>query len=175
MLYSICQQIWKTEQCHKTGKGQFSFQSRRKAMPKNAQTTIQLCSFHMLARSCSKSFKISFITTWTENFWRYKLGSKEAEEPEIKLSTSDKSQKKKLNSKKPSTSVSFTRLKLLTVWITTNWKSFKEMGIPDHLTCLLRNLYVGQEATVRTGHGTNWLVPNLERSMTRLYIVTRLI
>ena len=41
-----------------------------------------------------------------------------------------------------------------TVWITTNWKILQEMGIPDHLTCLLRNLYAGQEATVRTGHGT---------------------
>ena len=43
--------------------------------------------------------------------------------------------------------------KPLTVWITTNWKILKEMGIPDHLTCLLRNLYAGQEAAVRTGHG----------------------
>ena len=42
----------------------------------------------------------------------------------------------------------------LTVWITTNWKILKEMGIPDHLICLLRNLYAGQEATVRSGHGT---------------------
>ena len=44
--------------------------------------------------------------------------------------------------------------KPLTVWITTNWKILIEIGIPDHLTCLLRNLYAGQEATVRTGHGT---------------------
>ena len=44
--------------------------------------------------------------------------------------------------------------KPLTVWITTNWKILQEMGIPDHLTCLLRNLYAGQEATVRTAHGT---------------------
>ena len=44
--------------------------------------------------------------------------------------------------------------KPLTVWITINWKILKEMGIPDLLTCLLRNLYAGQEATVRTGHGT---------------------
>ena len=44
--------------------------------------------------------------------------------------------------------------KPLTVWITTNWKILEEMGIPDHLTCLLRNLYAGQEATVTTGHGT---------------------
>ena len=40
------------------------------------------------------------------------------------------------------------------MWITTNWKILQEMGIPDHLTCLLRNVYAGQEATVRTGHGT---------------------
>ena len=52
----------------------------------------------------------------------------------------------------------------------------QEMGIPQHLTCLLRNLYAGQEATVRTGHGTtNRLVPNKKRSTTRLYIVTLLI
>ena len=43
------------------------------------------------------------------------------------------------------------------VWITTNWKILKEMEIPDHLTCLLRNLYASQEATVITGHGTDWL------------------
>ena len=42
------------------------------------------------------------------------------------------------------------------MWITTNWKSLQEMGISDHLTCLLRNLYAGQEATVRSGHGTDW-------------------
>ena len=48
----------------------------------------------------------------------------------------------------------FTMPKPLTVWITTNWKILKEMGIPDHLTCFLKNLYAGQEATVRTGHGT---------------------
>ena len=44
--------------------------------------------------------------------------------------------------------------KSLSVWITTNWKILQEMGIPDHLACFLRNLYAGQEATVRTGHGT---------------------
>ena len=62
--------------------------------------------------------------------------------------------KKQLNSRKISTSVTLTMTKPLTVWITTNWKILKEMGIPDYLTCLLRNLYAGQEATVRTGHGT---------------------
>ena len=57
-------------------------------------------------------------------------------------------------SRKTSTSASLTMQKPVTVWITTNWKILKEMRIPDHLTFLLRNLYVGQEATVRTGHAT---------------------
>ena len=55
------------------------------------------------------------------------------------------------------------------------WKILKEMGIPDHLTCLLRNLYAGQEATVRNWTWNNRLVPNQERSRSRLYIVTLLI
>ena len=54
-------------------------------------------------------------------------------------------------------------------------KILKEMGIPDHLTCLLRNLYAGQEATVRTGHVNIRLVPNWERNTSRFYIVTLLI
>ena len=63
--------------------------------------------------------------------------------------------KKQESSRKASTSALLTALKALTVWITTNCGKFlKEMGIPDHLTCLLRNLYAGQEATVRTRHGT---------------------
>ena len=70
------------------------------------------------------------------------------------MPTSDGSSKKEESSRKTSTSALLTTPKPLTVWITTNWKILKEMGIPDHLTCLLRNLYAGQEATVRTRHGT---------------------
>ena len=80
-----------------------------------------------------------------------------AEEPEIKLPTSVGSSKKQENTRKISSSALLIMPKPLTVWITTNWEILKEMGIPDHLTYLLRNLYAGQEATVRTGHGTkNW-------------------
>ena len=50
VLHSICLRIWKTQECHRTGKVQFSFQSQRKAMPKNAQTTAQLHSSHTLAK-----------------------------------------------------------------------------------------------------------------------------
>ena len=62
--------------------------------------------------------------------------------------------KKQESSRKVSASALLTMPKPLTVWITTNWKILKEMGISDHLTCLLRNLYVGQEATVKIEHGT---------------------
>ena len=83
-----------------------------------------------------------------------KLVLGKAEEPDIKLPTSAGSMKKQESSRKTSTSALLTMLKSLTVWITINWKILREMGIPDRLTCLLRNLYAGQEATVRTGHGT---------------------
>ena len=84
----------------------------------------------------------------------FELDLEKAEKPEIKLTTSTGSSKKQKSSRKTSMSASLTTLKPLTVWITTNWKIFPDMGIPDHLTCLLRNLHAGQEAIVRTRHGT---------------------
>ena len=84
----------------------------------------------------------------------FKLVLEKAEEPEIKLPTSTGSWKKQESSRKTSISALLTTPKPLTVWTTTNRKILKEIGIPDHLTCLLRNLYAGQEATVRTRHGT---------------------
>ena len=60
VLHSLRQQSWKAQQCHRTGKGQFSFQSQRKAMPKNAQTTAQLHSSHTLVKKCLKFFKPGF-------------------------------------------------------------------------------------------------------------------
>ena len=87
----------------------------------------------------------------------FKLVIEKAEEPEIKLPTSGGSSKKQESSRKTSISALLTMPKPLTVCITTNWKILKEVGIPDHLTCLLQNLCAGKEATIRTGHGTmNW-------------------
>ena len=84
----------------------------------------------------------------------FKLVLEKAEELEIKLSTSAGLSKKQESFGKTSISALLAMPKPLTVWITINWKILKEMGIPDHLTCHLRNLYAGQEATVRTRHGT---------------------
>ena len=80
----------------------------------------------------------------------FKLDLEKAEEPEIKWPTSIESLKKQESSRKTSTSALLTTPKPLTVWIRTNWKTLKEMRIPDHLTFLLGNLYASQEATVRT-------------------------
>ena len=88
------------------------------------------------------------------NFQIFKLVLEKAEEPEVRFPTSAGSSKKQESSRKTSISDLMTMPKPLTVWITTNWKILKEVGIPDHLTCLLRNMYAGQEATVRTGQGT---------------------
>ena len=87
-------------------------------------------------------------------FQMFKMDLEKTEEPEIKLPTSVGSSKNQESSRKTSISALFTTPKPLTVWIITTWKILKEMGIPDHLTCILRNLYAGQEATVRTGSGT---------------------
>ena len=77
----------------------------------------------------------------------FKLLFEKAEEPEIKLPISAGSLKKQESSRKTSICALLTMPKPLTVWIMTNWKILQEMGIPDHLTCLLRNLYAGQEGT----------------------------
>ena len=84
----------------------------------------------------------------------FKLVLGKAEEPEIKLLTYAESSKKQERSRKISISALLTMPMPLTVWITINWKILTEMGILYHLTCLLRNLYASQKATVRTEHGT---------------------
>ena len=109
---------------HRTGKGQFSFQSLRKTMPKNAQTTTQLCSSHVIAKWCSKFSKPGFNSTWTVNFQMFKLDLVKAEEPKIKLPISTGSFKKNKSSRKISISALLTRPRPLTVWITTNYGKF---------------------------------------------------
>ena len=160
---------------HKTGKDQFSFHSQRRAMPKNVQTTIQVCSFHMLVRLCSKSCKLGISSTWTENFQMFKLDLEKAEEPEIKLPTSAGSAKKQESSRETFTSALLITPKPLTVWVTTNCGRFLEMEIPY----LEMPPYLSPEKPVCRSRSNSWnqtwnngLFPNWERSMSKLYIVT---
>ena len=128
MLWKCCTQYTrkfvKLSSGHRTGKGPFSFQSQRKAMPKNAQTTAQLHSSHMLAKECSKFSELGFNSMWTENFQMFKLDLEKAEELEIKLPISAGSQKKQENSRKTPISALLTMPKPLTVWITINCGKF---------------------------------------------------
>ena len=130
MLWKCCTQytskFGKLSSGHRTGKGQFSFQSKRRAMSKNVQTTTQLHSFHMLVKYCSKFSKAGFSNTWTVNLQMFKLVLEKAEEPEIKLPTSAGSWKKQESSRKTSVSVLLTMPKPLTVWVTINCGKFWE-------------------------------------------------
>ena len=105
------------------------------------------------------NFLIHFFlynSTWTMNFQMFKLDLEKAEEPEIKLPTSSVSWKKK--TRKFQKNIYFSFIDYAKAFDCVDhhklWKILQEMGIPDHLTCLLRNLYAGQEATVRTGRRT---------------------
>ena len=128
MLRKCCTQytskFGKLSSGHRSRKGQFSFQSQRRAMPKNFQTTAQLHSFHMLAKWCSKSSKLDFNSVWTKSFQIYNLDLEKVEEPEIKLPTTIGSHKKQEKSRKTSTSASLATLKPLTLWITVNCGKF---------------------------------------------------
>ena len=162
MLWKCCTQcvskFGKLSSGHRTGKGQFSFQSQRKAMPKNVQTTAQLHSSHMLAKECSKVSKPGFSSMWTVNFQMFKLVLEKAEEPEIMLPTSIVSSKKAREFQK---NIYFCLIDYIKTFDCVDqnklWKILKEVGRADHLTCLLRNLYAGQDVTLRTWHRiTDW-------------------
>ena len=153
MLLKCCTQyaskFGKLSNGHRTGKGQFSFQFQRKTMPKNVQTAVWLSSLHMLAKLCSKSFMLDFNSTWTENFQIKGRGTRDQTANIHCIIEKAREFKKKIyfcfiNYTKAFDCVDHNKLK----------KILKEMGIPDYLTCLLRNMYAGQEATVRTRHGT---------------------
>ena len=152
-------------------------------MPANLEnsavaTGLEKVSFHfnLKERQCQRMFilphKPGFNSTWIVNFQTFKLDLEKAEELEIKLPTSVGSSKKQESSRKTNTSALLTMPKPLNY--NKLWKILQEMGIPDHLTCLLRNLSAGQEATVRTGHGTTgWF--QIGKGVHQVYIVALLI
>ena len=116
----------------------------------------------------------------TVNFQMFKMDLEKAEEPEIKLPTSIRlfKKEKKKTTRKFQENIYFCFIDYTKVFDCVDhyklWKILQEMGIPEPLTCLPRNLYVSQEATVRTGNGTaDWF--QIGKGVSRLYIVTLLI
>ena len=138
---------------HRTRKGQFSFQSQRKIMPKNVQITVQLHSFHVI-KVMLKILQDRLQQYMNRELPDVQAGFRKGKGTKDQISNIHWITERARKSPQKSSSALLTTLKPLTVWITTNWKILKEMGIPDHLTRLLRNLYAGQEATVRSRHGT---------------------
>ena len=134
MLHSISQQIWKTQQWPQDWKRSVFIPIPKKVSAKECSN---YCTIALISHASKVMLKILL------NFLMFKLVLEKAEEPEIRLPTSFGSLKKQESSRKISASALLTTPKSLTVWITTNWKILLEMGIPDHLTCLLRNLYAG--------------------------------
>ena len=155
VLHSRCQQIWKTQQWPQDWKRSVFIPIPKKG---NAKECSNHCTITLISHASKVMLK--FLQARLQQyvnceFQMFKLVLEKAEK-QIKLPTSAGSLKKQESSRKTSISALLTMPKPLTVWITTNWKILKEMGIADHLTRLLRNLYTDQEATVRTGHGTDW-------------------
>ena len=157
MLGKCCTQypskFGKLSSSHRTGKGQFSFQSQRRAMPKNVQTTTQLHSSHMLIM-----FKI--LQARLQQYVNRELPDVQAG---FRKGRGTRGQIANIfwiieKSREFQKNIYFCFIDYAKAFDCVDhnklWKILKEMGIPDHLTYLLRNLYAGQEATIRTRQGT---------------------
>ena len=157
MLWKCCTQyarkFGKVRSGYRTGKGQSSLQSQRRAMPMNVQTITQLQSFHMLARKCSKpsirnhqyvNLELPDVQTG------FRKGRGTRDQIANTHWTIEKAREFQKN-------IYFCFIVYAKAFDCVDhnklWK-IQEMGIPGHLNCLLRNLYAGQEATVKTIHGT---------------------
>ena len=129
---------------HRIGKGQFSFQSQRKALQR---------TFKLLHSHASKVMLKILQQYVNQELPDVQGGFRRGRGTRDQIANIRWIIKKAREFQKNIYFCFIDYVKPLTVWITANWKILQEMGKPDHLTCLLRNLYAGQEATVRTGHG----------------------
>ena len=158
MLWKCCTQyvskFGKLSSGHRTGKGQFSFQSQRKAMPKNAQTTTQLHSSH------TSKVMLKILQARLQQYVNWKLPDVQAG---LRKGRGTRAQIANIcwiieKAREFRKNIYFCFIDYAKAFDCVDhnklWKTLKGIGIPDHLTCLLRNLYAGQEATVRTGRGT---------------------
>ena len=157
MLHSMCQQIWKSQQWPQDWKRSVFIPIPKKG---NAKECSNYCTITLISHASKVMLKI--LQARLQQYMNREL-------PDVQSGfrkgrgTRDQIGNihwiiEKAREFQKNIYFCFTMSKPLTVWITINWKILKEMGIPDWLICLFRNLYAGQEATVRTGHGTrDWL------------------
>ena len=153
LLPSKCQQIWKTQQWPQDWKRSVFIPIPKKD---NAKECSNYCTIALISHNSKAMLKI--LQARLQHYVTRELPDvlvlEKAEKLEIKLPTSTGSWQKQESSRKTFISALLTMPKPYCVDHNKLWKILKEMGIPDHLTCLLRNMYTGQEAKVKTGHGT---------------------
>ena len=159
MLWIYCTQyaskFGKLNSGHRTGKGPFSFQIPKKGNAKECSNYDTIALISHASKVMLKILQARLQSLWTKSFQMFKMHLEKAEEPEIKLPTFIGSSKKQESFRKTSNFCFIDYTKAFdSVDHNKQWEILKEMGISDHLSCLLRNLYAGQEAKVRTGHGT---------------------
>ena len=156
VLHSICQPIWKTQQWPQDWKRSVFIPVPKKG---NAKECLNYCSITLISHASKIMLKILQISLQYYMNWELadvEAGFRKGREPEIKLPTFVESSKKQREFQKNICFIDYAKA-FDCVYHIKLWKILKDTGIPDHLTCLLRNLYSGQEATVRTGHGiTDW-------------------
>ena len=155
VLHSICQQIWKSQQRPQDWKGSVFIPTPNKG---NAKECSNYCTTALIFSHTSKAM-LKILQARLQQYVNREIPDVQADFRKGR-GTRDQIanicwiiEKARAFQKKTSISALLSMPKALTVWITINWGKFWEMRIPDHLTCLLRNLYTDQEATVRTGHG----------------------
>ena len=160
MLHSTCQQIWKTQQWPQNWKESVFIPIPKKGNAKICSNYAQLHSFHVLARSCSKSSKLGFklfIYCMNQSLPDVQDGFRKGLRNQS--SNCQNLLDHRISQRIPEKNIYFFDYAKAfdCVYNKKLWKFLKDMRIPDHLTCILRNLYTGQETTVRTGHGKiNW-------------------
>ena len=153
MLHSTCQQIWKPQQWPQVWKKSVFIPIPKKGSTKECSN---YCTIALISHTSKEMLKI--LQARLQEYVNCEI-------PDVQAGfrkgreTRDQTANihwiiKKARQFQKNIYFCFIDFVKVFVWITTNWKIFTEMGIPDHLICLLRNLYAGQEATVRTGHGT---------------------
>ena len=178
VLHSICQQIWKTQQWPQDWKRSIFIPISKKDNVKKYSnaTTTQFALISHASKVMLKILQARFQQYMNQELPDVQAGFRKGREIKDEVANIcwiiEKERKFQKN-------IYFCFIAHTKAFDYVNhnklWKILKKIEIPDHLTCLLRNLYADQEATARTLHGTTDLVPNKERSMTRLSIVTLLI
>ena len=156
MLLKCCTQIWKTSSGHRTGKGQFSFQSQKKAMPKNVQTTTQWHSSHT-HKVMLKIFQARLQQYVSQELPDVQAGFRKGRWTRDQIGNIHWIIEKEREFQK---NIYFCFIDCTKAFDCVDhnklWKNLQEMGIPEHLTFLLKNLYAGQETTVRTRPPGMW-------------------